>query len=702
MGKKVYILFILLILISCMFLFAQRGLKVVVKTSEGSSLELYKQYRALIIGVSEYLYWPRLPNAVKDAKEVATILRERGFITRMLENPNSDEIKNALDRLVFRDSGAEDGVLIYFAGHGETMKLADGTELGYIIPKDCPLKSKDPIGFSRKAISMEGIQTYSLQLKSKHLLAIFDSCFSGSIFALGRAAPADITYKTALPVRQYITAGSADEIVPDKSIFKECFLAALKGDADANSDQYVTGSELGMYLESTVVNYTRNAQHPQYGKIRNLKLDKGDFVFVLEGVRPGQQQNQFPTKPPGESQFDLSDIKKSAGERENSKLGWDAWQSEMQASFNEVENIDESTIYNTEEKNAAWERFLSTYNEDNLFSTEDEQLRQRAIQRLKALPGVDVAIRARVSLRSVARGLSENEVSNMLKRKNFFSKRHDWNENFCNPYGNFINEYESMVIRGDKVVLDHATGLMWHQSGSDKYMTDDEAKQWIYALNRLGYAGYQDWRLPTVEEAASLLERKKLNGDLYIDPKFSARQRWIWTSDKVNGEGRVWVVNFYHGNVYKYFVVYSRCMRPVRSGEKPVKRAEEALKRWAAPQNKMNSDFQSLEDLGAQMSKEGEIVPISEVDVLPRVVKTSPPTFHRRLLVALVAKVSLRILITENGDVDDVKIVEDFPLHKDVKTAVIKAVKEWKFMPAMKDGKKVKVWKRTTISLESK
>jgi len=30
-----------------------------------------------------------------------------------------------------------------------------------------------------------------------------------------------------------------------------------------------------------VVNYSRNAQHPQYGKIRNPNLDKGDFIFVL-------------------------------------------------------------------------------------------------------------------------------------------------------------------------------------------------------------------------------------------------------------------------------------------------------------------------------------------------------------------------------------------------------------------------------------
>ena len=54
----------------------------------------------------------------------------------------------------------------------------------------------------------------------------------------------------------------------------------MDGYADLNDDRYVTGEELGAYLQEKVVNYTRKAQHPQYGKINNPKLDKDDFVFV--------------------------------------------------------------------------------------------------------------------------------------------------------------------------------------------------------------------------------------------------------------------------------------------------------------------------------------------------------------------------------------------------------------------------------------
>jgi len=258
---------------------ATRGIRVVSKG--GQDLDLYESYHALVVGISDYKKWPDLPYAVSDAKEVAQRLKKMGFEVRLVLNPDSRELKRAINEMTYRMGQDENrAVLFYYAGHGETETMADETKMGYIIPKDCPVLKKDPIGFNTHAISMREIESVSLRIRSKHVLMLFDSCFSGALFALVRAVPDDITEKSTLPVRQYITAGRENEQVPDKSMFKRCFLIGLKGGADLTGDGYITGSEMGMYLADNVVNYTRRRQHPQYGKINNPDLDQGDFVFV--------------------------------------------------------------------------------------------------------------------------------------------------------------------------------------------------------------------------------------------------------------------------------------------------------------------------------------------------------------------------------------------------------------------------------------
>jgi len=160
-----------------------------------------------------------------------------------------------------------------------------GNDIGYICPINAPDPNKNPSGFQEIAMPMRHIETFAYQIKSKHALFLFDACFSGTIFSTSRAIPEVISYKTKEPVRQFITSGSANETVPDKSIFREQFIRALNGEADGNKDGFLTGTELGEFLQSTVVNYSYGAQHPQYGKIRNPNLDKGDFVFIMNTSR---------------------------------------------------------------------------------------------------------------------------------------------------------------------------------------------------------------------------------------------------------------------------------------------------------------------------------------------------------------------------------------------------------------------------------
>jgi hypothetical protein len=260
-----------------------RGASVALKLDTGH-LPLYSESHALVIGASDYTNgWPSLKGVKADVEQVRQALARQGFDTHVVMNPTRIQLEEAL-RDFESDYGEiqEARLLIYFAGHGYTLTTPNARQLGYIVPVDAPRPAVGNNGpFKKGALSMTDIENVALQIISKHVLFVFDSCFAGSIFAATRGIPDDISVKTTRVVRQFITAGSADQTVPDVSIFRAQFVEGIGGEADLNRDGYVTGSELGGFLEATVTNYSQGSQTPEYGKLSKPGLDKGDFVFEV-------------------------------------------------------------------------------------------------------------------------------------------------------------------------------------------------------------------------------------------------------------------------------------------------------------------------------------------------------------------------------------------------------------------------------------
>jgi formylglycine-generating enzyme required for sulfatase activity len=289
MMKKIIffpLLFSLFIFMSGLFHAAAVTKGIYVTTSGGQNLYLYKDYYALVVGVGDYDKWPDLSDSVKNSKEFSWFLRQRGFNVKLLIDPDSQELKGALNDIA-EDIGQEPdrGIVFYYSGHGETQILSDGTKLGWIIPRDCPLLKDDPQRFAKLAISMKTIEEYSKRLRSRHLIMFFDSSFSGSVFTTETAALRFVLEKNALPMRQYIIASREDEPVTDQTIFIQSMLKGLKGNADYNNDGYITGSELGVYLADRLVKDTKGPQHIQYCKIKDSTSNQGDFVFLLKETK---------------------------------------------------------------------------------------------------------------------------------------------------------------------------------------------------------------------------------------------------------------------------------------------------------------------------------------------------------------------------------------------------------------------------------
>jgi hypothetical protein len=129
------------------------------------------------------------------------------------------------------------------------------------------------------------------------------------------------------------------------------------------------------------------------------------------------------------------------------------------------------------------------------------------------------------------------------------------------PRTYITNQYENR----EKVIFDHATGLMWQKSGSD-WIAYKAAQAYIKKLNDQKFAGYTGWRLPTIPELMSLLEPEQQSNNLYINPIFDSTQSWCWSADLVAGLAELaWRVYFNSGVVYWDLFISLNCVREVRS-----------------------------------------------------------------------------------------------------------------------------------------
>jgi hypothetical protein len=182
--------------------------------------------------------------------------------------------------------------------------------------------------------------------------------------------------------------------------------------------------------------------------------------------------------------------------------------------------------------------------------------------KLAAIPKEATVVQ--VSLRRQPKEISDlPQITDMLMEYDFFDQSK-------NAYGAFVNGF---IDNNDGTVTDRATGLMWQKGGSKGTLDNRGAKRYIKQINKQRFAGYSDWRMPTVEELASLLEKSKING-LHLNPLFSSEQKKCWTIDQGEGHDRYylggWIVNFELGEVTKaeflrpFFVVTgSRALNPI-------------------------------------------------------------------------------------------------------------------------------------------
>jgi len=252
------------------------------------AVQPYHDSWAAIIGIDDYVNWQKLQYAAHDALGVKDLLVQKynfkpdHIFTLLNGQATRQNILSLLgDKLADANTVQhEDRVLVFYAGHGATRKLASGRELGYIIPVDADLTN-----YEGSAISMTNFQDISEAIPAKHLLFIMDSCYSGLALTRGGVALSQnyLSEISRREARQMFTAGGADQQVADNgpnghSVFTWTVLQGLDGRADLNGDGVITATELAAYVAPAVSALSH--QTPTFGNLPGT--EGGDFIFDLK------------------------------------------------------------------------------------------------------------------------------------------------------------------------------------------------------------------------------------------------------------------------------------------------------------------------------------------------------------------------------------------------------------------------------------
>ncbi len=163
-----------------------------------------------------------------------------------------------------------------------------------------------------------------------------------------------------------------------------------------------------------------------------------------------------------------------------------------------------------------------------------------------------------VRLRSAPARITPDAAKASIVSNDFFDAR------FNAAGGGTAKSLQATVVGGDVVVTDPAVGLMWQSGGAPRPMVLADTRTAVERTNDRAYAGFSDWRLPTLEEAMSLMRPDKHDG-YHIDPAFEAGAApFVWTADRPAADSG-WVVYYYDGRCVPESKRFNAWVRLVRA-----------------------------------------------------------------------------------------------------------------------------------------
>ena len=251
---------------------------------------LQRRGHALLIGESHYTRgWDELASVRHDLQTLKAGITPYFETVEIVQDPTVSQLRDRMrEFLLGKWNMADERLFIYYAGHGFTdFNQASRENNGYITGSDTPRYDLNPGKAIENAVPFTDIDAWNRQTRARHVLMVFDSCFSGSLFQtmgpeeeLSRKDLDGIRRMLGQPVRYYITSGRKEEVVTADSTFATLLLRGLRGEADFFRQGLVSADQLGIYLSREVPKHSQRPQTPQFSSIGNAKLSEGQFFFL--------------------------------------------------------------------------------------------------------------------------------------------------------------------------------------------------------------------------------------------------------------------------------------------------------------------------------------------------------------------------------------------------------------------------------------
>ena len=248
--------------------------------------------RALIVGVSNYQNdrIPPLRFAHRDAEVFAHFLEEEtawkvakeNIVLLTNEEATYSRFISQLEALM-KKCKPDDRLILYFSGHGDVEKAADGPT-GYLLFHDVAPTNYSLTGAYAVTELDQFLQKVVTEKKTKILL-ITDACrpekMIGSTFngpGVTTAALSELFTNTTKIISCEPDQFSLEDEVwgGGRGLFSYHLVNGLKGMADKNGNRYVNLFELGRYLEDNVMEDSDGEQLPQTKGLRSTNLFRVD------------------------------------------------------------------------------------------------------------------------------------------------------------------------------------------------------------------------------------------------------------------------------------------------------------------------------------------------------------------------------------------------------------------------------------------